>query len=105
MLEDGALVRPAFDGNFAITMSGSDAFLLVSPTMKAPRPFVVRTGARPTPGQRFIQCSSGPCLVHLHGTVTLLGTMNVPTQEGGMPSASRRSLRAAQPTPPPARRR
>ena len=72
MLEEGALVRPAFDGNFAITTSGSDAVQLVSPTMKAPRKLAVRTGGRPTPGQRFMECASGPCLVDLHGTVTLL---------------------------------
>jgi len=44
----------------------------VSPTMRNPKPFEVRTGGRARPGQRFSECASGPCLVDLHGTVTLL---------------------------------
>jgi hypothetical protein len=73
LLEFDAVVRPAFGGTFAILPSwGSDGHVLVSPTMTEPKPFAVETGVRPRRGQVFTQCSAGPCLVDLHGTVRLL---------------------------------
>ncbi|CAN7542497.1 hypothetical protein LJR027_003672 [Terrabacter sp. LjRoot27] len=72
-LGDQEVVRPAFDGTFAVLPAwGSDGHALLSPTMTEPKPFEVEPGVRPRPGQVFTQCGSGPCLVDLHGTVRLL---------------------------------
>lgn len=73
LLQSEQVVRPAFAGNFAIIAAwAGDDYALISPTMKEPQPFEVKTGARPRPGQQFSTCASGPCLVDLHGTVHAL---------------------------------
>jgi hypothetical protein len=73
LLQSEQVVRPGFAGNFAIIAAWEgDDYALISPTMKEPQPFAVKTGARPRPGQRFSTCASGPCLVDLHGTVHIL---------------------------------